>query len=79
MPLHNSIRKVKMAVISGKWSPVADTLRLRRSSQAVSVIGNTAYVFGGELRSREPIDDKIDIIDLEGREGQLLLRLQWCR
>lgn len=39
---------------------------LRRSSQAVSVVGNRAYIFGGELRSREPRDNDVYAVSLDG-------------
>ncbi|KAF6791686.1 kelch repeat protein [Colletotrichum sojae] len=55
-----------MAKISAVWSLVTSGDRLRRSSQAVSVIGNQVYVFGGELLPREPVDNQVDTIQLHG-------------
>lgn len=43
-------------MITAAWKKLASTATLRRSSQTVSVIGRRAYVFGGELRPREPVD-----------------------
>ncbi|XP_078431740.1 thiohydroximate-O-sulfate sulfur/sulfate-lyase (nitrile-forming) NSP5-like [Wolffia australiana] len=56
-----------MADISGKW------LKLEqrgsgpgaRSSHAITVLGNKAYAFGGELIPFEPVDNKIHVFDLE--------------
>ncbi|KAM0240265.1 hypothetical protein ACHAPO_002161 [Fusarium lateritium] len=50
--------------LRASWRLVTQNERLGRSSQAVSVIGNTAFVFGGELIARQPVDSKIDVIDL---------------
>jgi len=43
-------------MITAAWKKLASTATLRRSSQTLSVIGGTAYVYGGELRPREPVD-----------------------
>lgn len=43
-------------MITAAWRKLASTATLRRSSQTLSVIGGTAYVYGGELRPREPVD-----------------------
>lgn len=53
-----------MAIISAKWSRIISNLRLYRSSQAVSVIGQNAYIFGGELVPRQPIDSKVDVVGI---------------
>ena len=38
--------------------------RLNRSSQTVSVVANKAWIFGGEVLPRQPIDNHFDIVDL---------------
>ncbi|BEJ12467.1 hypothetical protein CspHIS471_0209270 [Cutaneotrichosporon sp. HIS471] len=48
---------------SGKWTRVA-TPALQRSSHSLSVIGNKAYIFGGELESRTPVDSAVHVVDL---------------
>lgn len=36
-----------------------------RSSHAIAVVGNKAYVFGGELTPRVPVDSKLHVFDLD--------------
>lgn len=54
-----------MAPISGIWHKLLESERLQRSSQAVSVIDGKAYVFGGELRPREPVDNELHIVSID--------------
>jgi alkyl sulfatase BDS1-like metallo-beta-lactamase superfamily hydrolase len=42
---------------------------LIRSSNNLVVVNNKAYVFGGEGKPREPVDDELWEIDLKGRQG----------
>ncbi|KAF2853426.1 kelch repeat protein-like protein [Plenodomus tracheiphilus IPT5] len=51
--------------LKGTWIRLLDTERLRRSSQVLSVVGQTVCVFGGEVKPREPVDDKVDVFSLE--------------
>lgn len=37
---------------------------LPRSSHSINVVGNKAYLFGGELRPREPVDASVHVFDL---------------
>jgi Galactose oxidase, central domain len=37
---------------------------LRRSSQTVSVVGDSAYIFGGELEARKPRDNDVHVVNL---------------
>jgi hypothetical protein len=65
-----------MGFTSAKWYPIAQSDRLCRSSQAVSVVGQKAYIFGGELHPRSPVGNRIDIVDFErdeGKKGDILL------
>ena len=59
-----------MATKSAAWSRVTSSVRLYRSSQAVSVVGQKAYIFGGELIPREPVDNRVDVIDLDTKPGK---------
>ena len=53
--------------------------RLQRSSQALSVIGSQAWIFGGEFISRQPLDDQIDVVDLAPeQEGMVEYALKVC-
>lgn len=56
--------------IPAKWTKVVDAEILQRSSQVLSVVGGLAYVFGGELRPREPRDNDMHVVAL-GVEGEL--------
>jgi hypothetical protein len=58
--------------LNGKWARLHDAERLRRSSQVLSVVGNTAYIFGGEVQPRQPVDDKVDVLPLNTTNGPKL-------
>src|SRR5689334_13776128 len=51
--------------LRGTWSRLLEADRLRRSSQVLSVIDQTVYIFGGEVQPRQPVDDKIDVLSLK--------------
>jgi hypothetical protein len=61
-----------MADLSARWTRLASSERLRRSSQSLSVLGSQAWVFGGELLPREPVDNRLDIIELGSEQGTVL-------
>lgn len=44
-------------------SPTAQRA-LKRSSNNLAAVGNKAYVYGGEAKPREPVDDELWVIDL---------------
>lgn len=54
-----------MAKIVAKCHKLVEGEVLRRSSQIISVIGDQAYIFGGELRPREPRDNDIHAVSLD--------------
>ena len=56
-----------MAAISATWRNVASAEILQRSSQIICVVGDKAYIFGGELQPREPRDNHVHVAEL--REG----------
>jgi hypothetical protein len=58
-----------MANISAKWTRLASSTRLQRSSQCVSVLGAQAWIFGGELLARQPVDNQLDVIELDPEQG----------
>lgn len=45
-------------------NPTAQTA-LKRSSNNLAVVGNKAYVYGGEAKPREPVDDELWVVDLD--------------
>ncbi|KAF7717308.1 Uncharacterized protein PECH_005088 [Penicillium ucsense] len=51
--------------ITAKCYKLQDDEILQRSSQVVSVIGDRVYVFGGELRPREPRDNDVHAVTLQ--------------
>jgi len=53
-----------MSTITAKWTCIASTTRLKRSSQSLSVIANKAWIFGGELLPRQPVDNQFDVVEL---------------
>ncbi|KAF4996934.1 hypothetical protein FDECE_12257 [Fusarium decemcellulare] len=63
-----------MAAISklplASWARIAASVRLYRSSQAVSVVGQKVYIFGGELVPREPVDNRIDVVNIGQDQGE---------
>ncbi|KAJ5653950.1 hypothetical protein N7490_000953 [Penicillium lividum] len=60
-----------MAKIVAKCHKILEGEILRRSSQIVSVVGDRAYIFGGELRPREPRDNDIHAVSLDNRNARL--------
>ncbi|CAN6674774.1 hypothetical protein TRVA0_064S00474 [Trichomonascus vanleenenianus] len=54
-----------MVKLSARWHKVLEAEVLQRSSQTVAVVGKNAYVFGGELRPREPRDNAVYKVSLD--------------
>jgi N-acetylneuraminic acid mutarotase len=61
-----------MATISASWTKAATHPQLQRSSHNVSTIGNTVYVFGGELKPREPRDNDVHKVVLGEKSGNTI-------
>jgi hypothetical protein len=53
-----------MSPLTAGWNHLASSTRLQRSSQTVSVVGDQAWIFGGELQPRQPIDNQFDVVEL---------------
>jgi hypothetical protein len=51
-------------MVQATWKKVAAAASIQRSSHTLSVIGNTSYIFGGELRPREPVDGQVYTVGL---------------
>ncbi|KAI6843054.1 galactose oxidase [Hortaea werneckii] len=49
------------------WTKIAQHDSLKRSSHSISVIGESAYIFGGELRPRQPRDNALHQVKLAGQ------------
>ena len=70
--LRHSNRLLAMANLSARWTRLASSERLGRSSQSLSVLGSQAWVFGGEVLPRQPVDNRLDVIELGSGQGTLL-------
>jgi hypothetical protein len=55
--------------LSASWTRIKPSVALDRSSLAVAIVGDAAYVFGGELKPRTPLDADVHIISLKGLSG----------
>lgn len=59
MPSRPAARK---ETINGTWEPI--DVALPRSSHSIDIISGNAYVFGGEINPREPVDNDMHVITL---------------
>lgn len=59
-----------MTKITAQCHKILENEVLRRSSQILSVVGDQAYIFGGELRPREPRDNDVHAVSLDSGESQ---------
>lgn len=59
MPSRPAVRK---DTINGTWEPV--DISLPRSSHSLDIISGSAYVFGGEINPRKPVDNDMHVITL---------------
>ncbi|KAJ6172492.1 hypothetical protein N7470_001559 [Penicillium chermesinum] len=57
-----------MGKIAAKCHKLLEAEILRRSSHIISVAGSQAYVFGGELKPREPRDNDVHSIALQSND-----------
>lgn len=53
-----------MPALNPSWTKLVTNQQLQRSSHNVSVIDSTVYIFGGELKPREPRDNDVHKIGL---------------
>ncbi|KAH6890288.1 kelch domain-containing protein [Thelonectria olida] len=53
-----------MTGLSASWVRLVSSARLQRSSQVLSIVSSKACIFGGELLPRQPVDNRVDVIDL---------------
>jgi hypothetical protein len=51
---------------SAVWTKLLEDASIQRSSQTLTVIANNAYVYGGELRPREPVDSAVYRVSVGG-------------
>ncbi|KAF7591878.1 hypothetical protein BBP40_000921 [Aspergillus hancockii] len=53
----------------GVWTKLPSDTSIQRSSQTLSVIAGNAYLYGGELRPREPVDSAVYRITLDSHKA----------
>ncbi|KAK0280201.1 hypothetical protein LTR35_008352 [Friedmanniomyces endolithicus] len=59
-----------MPRMKATWTAVNSSEQLQRSSHNVAVIDSSVYVFGGELKPRQPRDDDIFVIPIKHQDGK---------
>lgn len=62
-------KSIAMTKISATWTKLASSARLQRSSQCLSVLDSRAWIFGGELLPRQPVDSQLDVVKLDVAQG----------
>ncbi|KAF3229025.1 hypothetical protein TWF192_001769 [Orbilia oligospora] len=55
-----------MVSIRGTWTKIAESDRLKRSSQSLAVVGQQVYIYGGEVTARVPVDGALELINFNG-------------
>lgn len=63
--LHPFIQAPITMSLSATWTQLASSTRLQRSSQTLSVVQGKAWIFGGEVLPREPLDNQLDVVELQ--------------
>lgn len=58
-----------MMKLKATWTQLTQNARLQRSSQCLSVLGSHAFLFGGEVIPRQPVDNRLDTISLGTSKG----------
>ncbi|GAA5996654.1 uncharacterized protein JCM10292_003115 [Rhodotorula paludigena] len=61
-----------MPALKALWLPLATQEGLQRSSHALSVSAGKAFVFGGELKPRTPVDAAVTELDLRDESSRTL-------
>lgn len=67
MPSVTSPRKGRDG-IHGTWEPLS-LPSVPRSSHSLNIVSGTAYIFGGEINPREPVDNDMHVVTLPWSEG----------
>ncbi|BGP24728.1 kelch repeat containing protein [Rhodotorula toruloides] len=53
-----------MPTLTASWRKIASLDTLQRSSHSLAVAGPRAYIFGGELKPRTPVDADLSVLDI---------------
>lgn len=59
-------------MVSAKWTRIP-ALALPRSSHSLSLINSKAYIFGGEIEARKPVDNAVHVVDIKTGEHESVL------
>ena len=54
--------------LKAKWTRIATDPLLPRSSHSLTVVKSRAYIFGGEIKPREPVDNSVHVFTLPSSE-----------
>jgi hypothetical protein len=58
---------------SASWIQLCTSDKLQRSSHVLSVVDDNAYIFGGELLPRQPLDNLVYKLDFKARGMQFTI------
>ena len=53
--------------VKAKCHKIQSDKSLQRSSQTISIVSGQAYIFGGELLPREPVDNNMYVVSGDGK------------
>jgi hypothetical protein len=56
------------------WRKLVAAPTIQRSSQTLAVIAENAYIHGGELRPREPVDSVVHTVQLKPGKPAVTVR-----
>lgn len=65
--------RIRTMTLFANWTRIAKCDAIQRSSLCVSSTGSSVYVFGGELKPRQPRDNNVHKVSLTGGEYVSLL------
>lgn len=49
------------------WTKLSSDPALKRSANSVAVVGDTAFIFGGENLPRTPVNNELYSLELKGK------------
>ena len=54
--------------LKATWKRIPTDIHLPRSSHSLSIVRGKAYIFGGEVKAREPVDTDVHVLTLPQSE-----------
>ena len=63
-----AIARPTLPLKAGPWTRIPTEVSLPRSSHSLSIVKGKAYIFGGEMKPREPVDNHIHVFRLPHSE-----------